>query len=114
MLKTKEQIKQWLDEMGVENYTINKNLTIDVKGSVDLSCKNLKEIPVQFNKVGESFSCSYNKLKSLKGAPKYVGWSFYCGFNLLKSLKGAPEYVGRSLSCYHNPFKFVPKWMENN
>ena len=33
---TKEQIKQWLDKMGVENYTINKNLTVDVDGSVDL------------------------------------------------------------------------------
>ena len=68
MLKTKEQIKQWLDEMGVINYVINKDLTVDVKGDVNLSYKNLKELPVQFGKVKGNFFCSNNQLKSLKGA----------------------------------------------
>ena len=68
MFKTKEQIKQWLDENEVKNYTINKDLKVDIEGSVDLSYKNLKELPVQFGKVGGYFSCSDNQLKSLKGA----------------------------------------------
>ena len=92
MFKTKEQIKQWLDEMGVINYVINKDLTVDVKGSVNLSYKNLKELPVQFGKVGRSFDC-YN--------------------NQLKSLKGAPQKVGRDFLCHNNQLKSVPKWIEN-
>ena len=68
MFKTKKQIKQWLDEMGVKDYTINKNLIVDVEGDVNLSYKNLKELPVQFGKVKGNFFCSNNQLKSLKGA----------------------------------------------
>ena len=40
MFKTKKQIKQWLDEMGVKDYTINKNLIVDVEGFVNLTYKN--------------------------------------------------------------------------
>ena len=92
MLKTKEQIKQWLDENKVKNYTINKDLKVDIEWSVDLSYKNLKELPVQFEKVGMDFSCSNNQLKSLKGAPQKVGGDFF---------------------CYNNQLKSIPKWIEN-
>src|SRR3990167_4203513 len=102
MLKTKEAIKTWLDEMGIENYTINKNLTVDVNGSVTLSNKNLKKIPVQFGKVGESFYCHSNQLTSLNGAPQKVGESFYCDNNQLTSLNGAPKKVGGTFSCHSN------------
>ena len=68
MFKTKKQIIQWLDEMSIKDYVINKNLTVDVEGNVDLLYKELKEFPVQFEKVGGYFFCSNNQLKSLKGA----------------------------------------------
>src|SRR3990167_8980026 len=92
MFKTKKQTKQWLDEMGITGYIINKDLTVDVKGIVNLSYKNLKEFPVQFGK---------------------VGWNFYCHYNQLKSLKGAPLKVGKSFYCHNNQLKSIPKWIEN-
>ena len=100
MLKTKEAIKTWLDEMGIENYTINKNLTVDVNGSVTLSNKNLKKIPVQFGKVGESFYCHSNQLTSLNGAPQKVGESFYCDNNKLTSI---PQSFSKIKNLYVFP-----------
>src|SRR3990167_6951937 len=104
-MKTKKQIKQWLDEMGVKDYTINKNLIVDVEGDVNLSHKKLKKFPVQFGKVRRNFYCSYNQLKSLKGAPQDVRESYDCSYNQLKSLKGAPQDVGWNFDCSHNQIK---------
>ena len=39
MLKTKEEIEKWLDEMKVKKYTINDDLTVDVNDSVFLGYK---------------------------------------------------------------------------
>lgn len=112
MLKTVEEIENWLDVHGVDNYTIFKNdLTVDVLGSVDLSFGLLKSIPVQFGKVGGDFDCSYNQLTSLAGAPKEVGGSFICGSNYIFSLEGGPSVVGGGYNCSHNQIstlKFAP------
>lgn len=62
MLKTKAEIQAWLDKMGVENYIINNDLTVDVNGSVDLDRKGLIEIPVQFGIVTGNFYCNENDL----------------------------------------------------
>ncbi len=94
--------RAWLDEMGIKNYTINKDGTVDVKGGVNISSENLTEIPVQFNKVGGSFWCDNNNLNSLKGAPKVVSAGFYCSNNNLTSLQGAPKEVAGSFYCSNN------------
>jgi len=130
MLKTKEEIQAWLDEMRIKNYTINDDLTVDVDGTVKISNKKLVEIPVQFGIVVRDFDCSRNKLTSLKGSPREcVG--FYCSHNKLTSLVGAPQkcwYFNCSnnkltslefapkecteFDCYNNKLttlKFVPK-----
>ena len=44
----------------------------NVLKSVDLSHKNLTEIPIKFNIVQGSFYCQFNKLTSLKNSPKIV------------------------------------------
>lgn len=118
-------IRQWLDEMHVTNYTINDDMTINVRGNVDLSEKDLTRFPdfIQFNHivgnfwchnnrltslrgapltVDRSFGCSSNQLATLIGAPKKVGSNFYCSDNLLTSLEGAPQEVGMSFYCYRN------------
>ncbi len=94
--------KAWLDSMKIKNYTINKDGTVDVKGNVLLSYKNLTEIPVQFNKVSGNFWCEGNKLKSLKGCPRYVGNTFFCFENNLTTLEGAPKEVFADFSCSRN------------
>lgn len=100
--KTKHETENWLFQMGVENYTINKNLTVDVDGSVFLYKKDLHILPVKFGIVNGDFHCQENKIKSLIGSPKFVSESFFCGANKLKSLEGAPDFVGNEFDCLGN------------
>jgi hypothetical protein len=89
-------IMKWLDTMGVKNYTINPDLTIDVKGNVDLSDKKLTEFPdyIKFNNIYGHFYCQTNQLTSLKGCPINVSGDFGCWNNQLISLKGCPTTIG--------------------
>ena len=86
----------------ITNYTINDDGTIDVDGDVDLSGYDLSEIPLTFNKVSGYFYCSYNKLTTLKGSPKWIGSSFSCDRNQLTSLEFSPDYVGGDFNCRWN------------
>jgi Leucine-rich repeat (LRR) protein len=101
------QIKNWLNEMGISNYTIIEDLLIDVHDNVIISSKNLDRLPefIKFNKVNGNFVCSNNKLTTLSGCPKVVKGSFDCGFNRLTSLEGAPQEVLRNFSCGKNKLK---------
>ena len=87
----------------VGNYTINNDLTIDVKGTLTITNKSIKEIPsiINFNKVSGYFDISdCSELVSLRGCPTYVGLFFTCNnCTDLKSLKGAPDEVGSYFSC---------------
>ena len=83
----------------IKNYTINDDMSISVNGSVDLSYKNLKSIPIKFKEVGGDFYCNVNQLTSLKGCPETVGGGFSCGNNQLTSLKYCPETVGGNFIC---------------
>ena len=97
-------IRAWLDKNDIKNYTINDKGEIDVDGSVVLTNNNFGEFPkyIQFNIVKRNFYCSYNKLTSLKGAPKKVGGDFECSFNNLTTLEGAPIEVGGRFDCSFN------------
>ena len=48
--KTKEEIQNCLDKMGIKNYTINEDLNVDVKGNVDISQKGLTSIPLNLRR----------------------------------------------------------------
>ena len=104
---TKEKVEAKLKQLGIKKYTINSDMSVDVKGDVDISNtfnfkKSLKSIPVQFRNVSGNFYCQGNELISLKGAPQKVGGDFYCNDNQLTSLKGAPQSVGRGFRCHNN------------
>tara|TARA_B100001059_G_C17313118_1_gene322953 strand:+ start:232 stop:504 length:273 start_codon:yes stop_codon:yes gene_type:complete len=49
----------------------------NVKGSVRLK-KQVEKLPFKFGKVTGDFSCSHNRLTSLKGSPNYIGSDFDC------------------------------------
>lgn len=119
-------IKNWLDQYNVKNYTINQDKTVTVNGDVDLSGKDLTKIPVKFSEVHGPFDISLNKLTdlsfcpekvtggffvhdneltSLVGGPKEVGESYDCDNNKLSDLQGAPEKVGKAFICSFNPLK---------
>jgi len=99
---TKEEVQKIINILGIENYKINEDLSVDVNEDVNISEKKLKTIPIKFGKVGGNFDCRYNNLTSLQGAPESVGGNFYCYNNNLTSLQGAPESVGGNFDCYNN------------
>lgn len=104
--KTKEEILKWLSENYINNYTINDDLTVDLKGDavVDLERDGgYNLLPVQFGTVKGSFTFELgknNKLKSLLGSPILVGGDFNCGgCNSLTTLDGGPKNVIGSYDC---------------
>jgi hypothetical protein len=86
----------------ITNYTINPDGSIDVDGNVDLSFKDLTELPLTFNRITGNFSCSCNNLTSLKGSPRWIGCHFTCSNNPLTSLEFSPDYVGGYFNCEYN------------
>ena len=105
----KALIEKWLNEMGVKDYTINNDFTINVDGDVDLKNKHLIKFPdyIQFNVVHGCFTCSTNQLISLKGCSRIVDESFWCFQNKLTSLKYCPEIVNGNFCCYKNKKQFT-------
>lgn len=102
MLYSKEEIIKWLDLYEVKHYVINDDLTVDVKGEVVLSGRNLIELPIQFGITEGSFNCSYNNLTSLKGVPYKILGDFSCGYNELTSLQYCPKEVKGGFYCAVN------------
>lgn len=127
--KEKKDIENWLEKMDIHIYEIMDDPVYGCvvnSGSINLSNKGLKSIPVKFNKVygyfdcshnelksldfapiqllgiEKDFDCSYNQLKNLKGAPKELKRDFNCSHNKLISLKGCPEEIGRHFTCSNN------------
>lgn len=105
---------KYLDKLGITNYTINPDGTIDVKGDLKLYNKKLKKLLVRFNRVDGDFWIYKNELTDLTGCPKYVGGDFLCYENRLTSLKGCPEYVGRDFDIDVNlltSLEFSPNYV---
>ena len=95
-------LEELLTDLGCR-YKRKSNGIIVVQGDLSLARRNLTELPdLSQVVVTGMFSCSGNKLTSLKGAPLSVGASFYCFSNQLTSLEGGPQSVGGSYSCDNN------------
>jgi len=132
---TTSEIHNLCREYRIKNYTINNDMSISVDGSVDLSGRDLKYIPINFKEVsgdfdcsdkltslkycpetvGGYFSCSNNQLASLKYCPETVGGDFWCSYNQLTSLEYCPETVGGDFFCGHNQitnFDGLPEFFE--
>ena len=106
-----KSISEICKEHKIKKYTINDGV-VDVDGNVDLSRRDLTELPLNFGRVTGVFDCSYNKLTTLKGSPKYVGKNFYCINNELTSLEFGPIEVGADFYCSDNKLtslEFSPK-----
>jgi hypothetical protein len=102
MLKTREEIRFWLNKYWINNYTVNDDLTVDVKGDVDLHKKKLESIEVQFGVVTGDFLCSETSIKTLKGCPKIVKGDFDCFACNITSLEYGPVEVGGDYGCGEN------------
>ncbi len=134
---TTSEIHNICEEYNIKNYTINSDMSISVDGSVNLSYRNLKSIPIKFKEVGGDFycysnnltleycpetvgghfNCSDNQLTSLKYCPKTVGGDFSCSENQLTSLEYCPETVGGHFNCGYNQltnFDGLPEFFEQD
>jgi hypothetical protein len=97
--------ESWLDKCtrGRGTWSLNAEGLVDVEGSFDCSSQGLSDLKgVRFGKVSGDFSCSWNNLTSLVGAPGKVGGDFYCSYNKLTSLEGAPREVRGGFYCSEN------------
>ncbi len=105
-LTSEEDIKAWLKRHKIFDYELTKNstygFTVEVKGNVDLSRKNLDFIPVKFSSVKGCLFVYDNDLVSLEFCPETVGEDFYCWNNSITSLTGAPQKIGGVFNCYGN------------
>jgi len=78
-----------------------------VNGDVFLRGNQWTEIPEWLKNVEIKgfFSCSCNKLTTLKNCPHIIGVHFWCNNNLLISLEGCPETIRGYFDCYGNKVK---------
>ena len=102
---TKAEVIKACNTYDIRYYTINDDLSIDVDGDVYLTSINLEYLPLRFNYVSGYFSCSTNRLVSLKGCPRTVGGNFSCAYNELKTLEGCPQTVNGNFLCFGNELK---------
>lgn len=101
-LKSPTDIRKWLQDMSVVNFTIGSNSKVTVQGDVDISAAGLSRLPVQFEEVTGNFICSRNSLVSLAGCPRRVVRHFDCSMNNLDTLDYCPEEVGANFICKDN------------
>ena len=90
------------EDFGITKYKFRPDGTLDVFENVYMEGENLKELPFNFGRVNGYFKCGYNRLKTLKGAPKVVNGYFSCFDNRLESLKYSPKIVNGSFNCSYN------------
>lgn len=71
-----EYITNFCDECVVGTYTINKDKSVDVKGSVYIKFSKVKRIPFKFNNVFGNFHVANSDLTTLRNCPKFVERNF--------------------------------------
>ena len=99
---SEDQVVKLCKRHEILNYSINPDLSIDVKGNVDLGNLKLTSLPLRFSRVGGYFFCSANQLTTLEGSPREVGGYFSCYSNHLTTLEGGPIEVGENFDCAFN------------
>jgi hypothetical protein len=96
------EIEDTLHFLGIENYVINKDNSVDVFSNVDISQRSLKKLPIKFNKIEGDFDCTCNSLNTLVNAPLEVSGFFDCSINKLYSLIRGPKIVKGGYYCSDN------------
>ena len=102
-------IEMWLQTWNIKNYTINKDLTIDVNDTVNMVYQQIEKLPyyIQFGIIKGSFFCNNCGLITFKGMPHTIKGILGCAGNKIKTLKYMPKEIERSLFIDRNPIKFT-------
>ena len=104
---TPEYVRKICSIYGIKGIKINPDLSVNVKGDVDLSDKNLQSIPIKFSRVEGNFWINDNNLRTLDGSPDWVGGDFFVYNNNLKNLNGGPQIVIGEYSAQSNNLNSV-------
>lgn len=104
---TIKQIQRECQKYNIHHYIINTDMSIDVRGNVNLIKSKLSKIPLLFNHVHGNFDCSVNQLTSLYGSPKVVYGSFNCYYNDLTTLEYIPAFISDDFICLDNNLKNI-------
>jgi len=72
------KIEKWLEDMSINKYKINNDLTVDIYSDLVLSNKNLVNLPefIKFNIIYGGFYGSGNIWTNLSGFPNTVNGDF--------------------------------------
>lgn len=98
--REKDRIDSICKTYSIYDYTINSNGTIEVDGDVNMANSELFDLPLKFGKVSGNFTCCFNALTTLDGAPHTIGGTFNCYNNDdLLTLVGGPSKVGSEFNC---------------
>jgi hypothetical protein len=102
-------IEMWLQTWNIKNYTINKDLTIDVNDTVIMEYQQIEKLPyyIQFGIIKGNFFCNYRGLITFKGMPHTIKGIFGCAGNKIKTLKYMPKKIEKSLFIDGNLIKFT-------
>lgn len=122
-----KEIENWLIEKEISNFTIHDNLTVSVKGDVDLSQKKLTHLPFKFNEIKGNFFASGNLLSNFDNFPNLIEKDLVLCDNKFTTLKGLenitflkaldvsynqithlshlPNEINGSFSCANNQLK---------
>lgn len=120
-----QDLRSFLNSLGVRNYTIRDDGLVDVDGDVELRRFNFKQIPIQFGHIKGDFDISHStNLFNLENSPKQIDGNFVinechnlvslkgsketlimldfkCTFNSkLTSIEEGPQQVGRNYDLY--------------
>ena len=101
-LSSEEEIRAWLDQHKIKDYTINGDMTVSVKGGFALDGKGLEEIPIKFAEVGGSIDVTSNKIKRIDWAPSKINGDFDIWDNEIETLEGGPTEVTGGYDCDNN------------
>ena len=104
-----ENIKQILSDLGLKpsshntyGYIIRDDLVVDFIGDLNISDRELTDIPVKFGHIRGSFFAHSNKLKTLHNAPDIVEGILFVPDNLLTDLTGIPKKIGHICEISRN------------
>lgn len=95
MLKTKEEIIEWFESMGISSnkIVVYPDLTVDLLTTFIVTNKELDEIPIVFNKIEGDFYCGSNNLTKLPSCKEVKG-EIDAQYNQISSLENFPLVHG--------------------
>ncbi len=89
---TMEKVADYLHNVcGVQDFTVNKNGSINVHGNVIMFNSQETELALKLSRVTGNFICCYSKLKSMKNFPEHVLGRLDISFTNICSLNDLPD-----------------------